>query len=103
VARRYAVRRQIPQGDILIETVSRTTRQNLLEARALMQREGMRSAIIVSDPLHMARALRLCRELGIDALASSTPSTRFRSFHTSWRFLLQEVYFFHRDLFFRAA
>jgi uncharacterized SAM-binding protein YcdF (DUF218 family) len=103
VARRYAVRRQIPQGDILIETVSRTTRQNLLQARALMQAHGMRRAIIVSDPLHMARALRLCHELGIDALASSTPSTRFRSFHTSWRFLLQEVYFFHRDLFFRAA
>ena len=37
-------------------------------------------------------------ELGIEALASSTPSTRFRSFHTSWRFLAQEIYFFHRDL-----
>ena len=41
----------------------------------------------------------LSKELGIDALASSTPSTRFRSFHTSWRFLAQEIYFFHRDLF----
>ncbi|MNU07225.1 hypothetical protein D3C72_2527160 [compost metagenome] len=59
--------------------------------------------IVVSDPLHMARALRLSRELEIDALASSTPSTRFRSFHTSWRFLLQEVYFFHRDLFVKGA
>jgi uncharacterized SAM-binding protein YcdF (DUF218 family) len=103
VARRYALRHDVPQQDILIETVSRTTRQNLEQARALMQAHGMHRAIIVSDPLHMARALRLCRELGIDALASSTPSTRFRSFHTSWRFLLQEVYFFHRDLFFRAA
>lgn len=103
VARRYALRHDVPQQDILIETVSRTTRQNLEQARALMQTHGMHRAIIVSDPLHMARALRLCRELGIDALASSTPSTRFRSFHTSWRFLLQEVYFFHRDLFFRAA
>lgn len=103
VARRYALRHDVPQQDILIETVSRTTRQNLEQARALMEAHGMHRAIIVSDPLHMARALRLCRELGIDALASSTPSTRFRSFHTSWRFLLQEVYFFHRDLFFRAA
>ncbi len=58
---------------------------------------GLRRAIVVSDPLHMARALRLCRELDIDALASATPSTRFRSLHTRWRFLLQEVYFFHRD------
>ena len=103
VARRYALRHGIPENAMLIETVSRTTRQNLLQARELMQANGMRRAIIVSDPLHMARALRLCRELGIDALASSTPSTRFRSFHTSWRFLLQEVYFFHRDLVLRSA
>ncbi len=99
VARRYALKQAIPAQDILIETRSRTTRQNLVEAKRLMDAHGMHRAILVSDPLHMARALRLSRELGIDALASSTPSTRFRSFHTSWRFLAQEVYFFHRDLF----
>jgi uncharacterized SAM-binding protein YcdF (DUF218 family) len=99
VARRYALKQQVPAADILIETRSRTTRQNLVEARRVMQQNNMHRVILVSDPLHMARALRLSRELDIDALASSTPSTRFRSFHTSWRFLLQEVYFFHRDLF----
>jgi uncharacterized SAM-binding protein YcdF (DUF218 family) len=99
VARRYALKQNIPDRDILIETRSRTTRQNLVEARQLMADNGMHRVIVVSDPLHMARALRLSHELGIDALASSTPSTRFRSFHTSWRFLAQEIYFFHRDLF----
>lgn len=98
VARRYALRHDVPADAILIETVSRTTRQNLIQARQLMRSHGLHRAIVVSDPLHMARALRLCRELQIDALASSTPSTRFRSFQTRWRFLLQEVYFFHRDL-----
>ncbi|MGX9718656.1 YdcF family protein [Stenotrophomonas acidaminiphila] len=99
VARRYALKQEIPARDILIENRSRTTRQNLVEAKRLMDAHGMHRAILVSDPLHMARALRLSKELGIDALASSTPSTRFRSFHTSWRFLAQEIYFFHRDLF----
>ena len=103
VARRYALKQGIPARDILIESRSRTTRQNLVEAKRLMEARGMRRAILVSDPLHMARALRLSDELGIEALASSTPSTRFRSFHTSWRFLLQEVYFFHRDLFVKGA
>ncbi|PPU71924.1 MULTISPECIES: YdcF family protein [Xanthomonas] len=98
VARRYALRHGVPSDAIMIETRSRTTRQNLEQAHALMARHGLHRAIIVSDPLHMARALRLSRELGVDALASSTPSTRFRSVHTSWRFLLQEVYYFHRDL-----
>ncbi|HEX7992146.1 MAG TPA: YdcF family protein [Stenotrophomonas sp.] len=103
VARRYALKQKIPGKDILIETRSRTTRQNLVEAKQVMLKHDMHKVIVVSDPLHMARALRLSRELGIDALASSTPSTRFRSFHTSWRFLLQEVYFFHRDLFVKGA
>ncbi len=103
VARRYALRQKVPAEDILIETRSRTTRQNLIEAQRVMQKNDMHRVILVSDPLHMARALRLSRELGIDALASSTPSTRFRSFHTSWRFLLQEIYFFHRDLFAKGA
>ncbi|MGV8961432.1 MAG: YdcF family protein [Stenotrophomonas sp.] len=103
VARRYALRQQVPEEAILIETVSRTTRQNLEEAQLLMREHHLHRVILVSDPLHMARALRLSHELGIDALASSTPSTRFRSFHTRWRFLAQEIYFFHRDLFVKSA
>ena len=99
VARRYALRHGVPARAILIETASRTTWQNLQQAAALMKARGFKRAIIVSDPLHMARALRLSRELGIDALGSSTPTSRFRSFDTRKRFLLQEVYFFHRDLF----
>jgi uncharacterized SAM-binding protein YcdF (DUF218 family) len=98
VARRYALRQDVPEDAILIETLPRTTYENLAQARLLMQEHGIRKVIVVSDPLHMARALRLCRLLGIDALGSSTPSTRFRSFRTRWRFLAREVYFFHRDL-----
>jgi len=99
VARRYAMKEGVPDDAILIETASRNTVQNLEQAKRLMDQRGIGRVIIVSDPLHMARALRLARALDIDALASSTPSTRFRSFHTSWRFLAQEIYFFHRDLF----
>lgn len=99
VARRYALRQGIPDEAILIEAKSRTTHDNLVEARRLMLEHGMRRVIVVSDPLHMARALRLCRELGIDALGSPTPSTRFRSWRTRLEFLARETYFFHRDLF----
>ncbi len=99
VAQRYALKHGVPGQAILIETQSRTTHQNLQQAAVLMKAHGFKRAIIVSDPLHMARALRLAREAGIDALGSSTPTSRFRSFETRKRFLLQEVYFFHRDLF----
>lgn len=98
VAQRYALKHGVARQAILIETRSRTTHQNLQQAAVLMKAHGFKRAIIVSDPLHMARALRLAREAGIDALGSSTPTSRFRSFETRKRFLLQEVYFFHRDL-----
>lgn len=98
VARRYALRHDIPEDAILIESRSRTTVENLIEARSLMQEHGLHRILIVSDPLHMARALRISRKLGIDAIGSPTPSTRFRSWRTQSEFLLREVYFFHRDL-----
>ncbi len=99
VARRYALRHGVPEEAILIEARSRTTHENLVEARRLMQEHGLKRAIVVSDPLHMSRALRLSRKLGIDALGSPTPATRFRSWRTRLEFLAREVYFFHRDLF----
>lgn len=97
VGRRYALREGVPDDAILIETVSRNTRDNLREAAALMRGRKVTRAIVVSDPLHMARALRISKELGIRAVGSPTPTSRFRTFATRWRFLLQEVYFFHRD------
>ena len=98
VARSFALREGVPGDAILIETLSRTTHQNLLRARDLLSDHNLQRVIVVSDPLHMARALRLSRQLGIDAIGSPTPSSRFRSFRTQWRFLAREVYFFHRDL-----
>ncbi len=97
VARRYALRQGVPEKAILIESLSRNTHDNLRQARLLMQQHKLHTVIIVSDPLHMARALRISRDLGIRSVGSPTPTSRFRSFATRWRFLLQEVYFFHRD------
>lgn len=99
VARRYALRHEVPENAILIESVSRNTFENLQQAALLMQEHDLHSAIIVSDPFHISRALRISRDVGIDAVGSPTPTSRFRTFSTQWRFLLSEVYFFHRDLF----
>ena len=97
VARRYALRQGVPDKAILIESLSRNTHDNLRQASLLMQQHQLHDVIVVSDPLHMARALRISKELGIRAVGSPTPTSRFRTFATRWRFLLQEVYFFHRD------
>jgi len=98
VARRYAIQRGIPADAIWTETRSQTTCQNLLETRRLLHEQGWDKVIVVSDPLHMARALRLSRRLGINAVTSPTPSSRFRSLKPWFNFLAREVWFFHRDV-----
>ena len=95
VGRSVARRQGIPAGDILIEERSRTTHQNLSEAASVMQKNGLKSAIIVSDPLHMKRATMMADDLGINVASSPTPTTRYRSLRTKLGFLIRELYFFH--------
>jgi uncharacterized SAM-binding protein YcdF (DUF218 family) len=98
VARRYTLRKGVADSAILIETLSHDTRENIAQAAQLMQSHGLRRAIIVSDPMHMSRALRLCQEIGLECLGSPTPTSLYRSAGPRWKFLAKEVYFFHRDL-----
>jgi uncharacterized SAM-binding protein YcdF (DUF218 family) len=92
-ARRWAVERGVPPGAILVEERSRTTRQNLLESRAVMQRERLRTALIVSDPLHLPRAMRMAADVGLSAQAAPTPTTRYRTARSRLPFLARESFF----------
>ena len=96
MARSFAVRQGVPAEDILIEESSRSTKGNLEEARQLMRRHGLSSAIVVSDPLHMRRAMLIADRLGISAVSSPTPTTRYRSLNTQLPFLFRELYYLHR-------
>jgi len=94
VARAYALARGVPPEAILCEAGSRTTFENLLAARALLGPAGTgERLLLVSDPLHMARALAMARELGLDAAPAPTPTTRFTGTRSRLRFLLRESYY----------
>ena len=90
-----AIRQGVPAQDILIEESSRTTQQNLYYARRIMQESGLNSAIIVSDPLHMKRAIIMAEDLGIKAFSSPTPTTRYKGLKVRLNFLVREIYFIH--------
>ncbi len=98
VARALAIRAGLPAHAILIETRSRTTQQNMAEAKRLMDGHRLTSALIVSDPLHMKRALRMARGTGIAAYGAPTPTTRYRSWKSKTGFLLREVCFYNHYL-----
>lgn len=93
VARRYAIARGVPASAILIETRSRTTRQNLDEAAALMRRHRLDTAFIVSDPAHMMRAGWMADANGIDAQMAATPTSRYRGWQARTGFVLREIWF----------
>lgn len=97
VGRRYAIAHGASADTILVEPKSRRTRDNLRFAAELMKERKLSSAIIVSDPLHMARALWLARLAGIRAIGSPTPDSRFASTGARLKFLAREVIQLHGE------
>lgn len=98
VARRYAVRAGVPDDRIAVETRSRVTYANLVEARALLASRPAQRVLIVSDPLHLRRAVTMARDLGLDAHPAPTPTSRYRSWRTRAPFLGREVFFYSQYL-----
>ncbi|YAF94344.1 MAG: YdcF family protein [Nodularia sp. CChRGM 3473] len=94
VGKRYAIAQRVQIDDILTETQSRTTHQNLKNALEVASSYKLQKFLIVSDPLHMKRAVLMARDLKMDAYPSPTPTTRYRSFHSQMESLIRETYFY---------
>lgn len=92
-AKTEALAQGVPHAAILTETLSRTTLQNLQESARIMQNRGLNSAVIVSDPLHLRRACTMAADLGIQAVPSATPATRYQTWRSKLPFLFRECYF----------
>ena len=92
VGRRYALKQGVPRSDILFENTSRDTYENLRNIQPLLRNNDIDSVIIVSDPLHLARAQAMADDLGIAALTSGTPTSLYTDSEKRRRFLMQETY-----------
>lgn len=75
VARAYAIEHGVPATAIFGEDAAHNTLTSLQGVARELQARGLRSAILVSDPTHMLRALRIAEDLGIEAYGSPTPSS----------------------------
>ena len=94
IAKQYAISKSVPEQAIFIEEKSTITEENLENAKAIMDENSFDTAIIVSDPLHMKRAMLMAGDYGIDACSSPTPTTMYRSFKTKIPFLAREEFFY---------
>jgi uncharacterized SAM-binding protein YcdF (DUF218 family) len=93
-ARQYAIQNGVHPDDILIEEQSHTTYENILYARQLADAHGLQKVLIVSDPLHMKRAVAMARDVGLAAEPSPTLSTRYQGFRSQATLLAHETYYY---------
>ena len=86
--RAYALARGVTTDAILLDAAGERTLASCLQARDSF---GMRRIIVVSQELHMARAVYTCRRLGIDAdgvVASEFTGDRVLIYQVRERFAL---------------
>jgi len=93
-ARDYALQNGVPASDILIEEKSHTTYENIIYAKELADAHGIHNVLIVSDPLHMKRAMTMAEDAGLIAEASPTPSTRYQGLSSQMSLLAHETYYY---------
>ena len=93
-AKNYAVSQGIPESSILIEDQSTITEENLEYAKKSMDEHGLDTALIVSDPLHMKRAMLMAEDYELTAYSSPTRTSMYKSLRTKIPFLLREEFFY---------
>lgn len=94
IGKQYAVGQGIPEDDILLEEASTITEENLENAMEVMNNNQYDTALIVSDPLHMKRAMRMAKDKGLNAYTSPTRTSMYKSFYEKFKFTAREVFFY---------
>ncbi|MGG4440016.1 YdcF family protein [Brevibacillus fortis] len=74
VSRNYLVAKGIPEEDILLESKSTSTYENLLYGQQVLEEHDIQDALIISHDYHLARAMVMADSLGIVASPVGTTS-----------------------------
>ena len=57
----------VPEDAILLDDTSTSTEENLANAKAIMESNGLKTCIITTNAYHLTRALWLAKDAGLDA------------------------------------
>ncbi|MGH9882486.1 MAG: YdcF family protein, partial [Pyrinomonadaceae bacterium] len=68
--------------------------ENVINAKQVADASGLKAVLIVSDPMHMKRAVAMARDTGLDAYPSPTPTTRYQGWRTQVASLAHETYYY---------
>jgi len=86
----------LPEEAILVEDRSQHTLENLYNVRELLRERHWTRLIVVSDPLHLARALACSRGFGLDVAGSPAHACApLRGTPAWWSRSLKEAFLLH--------
>lgn len=92
-ARTYLLGRGLPPEVLLAEETSTSTLQNVQHSAPLIAANNIQSVVLVSEPTHMLRALKMARDLGITAYSSPSPGSE-RLLDTAGSVIVEAVKYF---------
>lgn len=91
VGRTYAKKHGVPDTVILLENEGRTTRESMVAVSRMLDKRGLKTAILVSDPFHMLRLSILGRRFGIIPYTSPTRTSPISPNRGErWKYMLNE-------------
>jgi uncharacterized SAM-binding protein YcdF (DUF218 family) len=93
-ARTYAMANGIPSQDILVEQKSHTTYENIVNAKQLADANNLKTVLLVSDPMHMRRAMTMANDIGLQASPSPTQTSRYKTWRTQVSELTRETFYY---------
>jgi len=94
--REILVENGVPVDAVLLEDRSRSTEENAFYTRQVMDEQGWKSAIVVSDGYHLLRATWLFNQVGLTVYTSPAASPSFGNWLTS---MGRELAAFHWQVF----
>lgn len=74
VGRDYLLAKGIPFGNIIAETRSTYTEQQVRRLAAIARENNLKSIVVVSDATHLFRIRELCRDVGLHVYTSPRPT-----------------------------
>ena len=62
--------------------------------KQLADKNNLKKVLLVSDPMHMRRAITMAGDVGLDASPSPTPTTRYRTWRSQLSELTRETFYY---------
>ncbi len=91
VGRKYLLEHGVPDEAIIAETQSDNTDESTERVATIMQKNGMKSCVVVSDGYHLYRAKQMLGRYGLQAYGAPRPQPRPQSRWQRAALVLREI------------